>query len=109
VQELLHLAFQQAVDRDAGPLCYYRGDFFRIHLFFEQRTLLLLALQLQFSFANLVFKLADCAIAQARSFFQVGVPLGLFHFLLSLVELFFQVLKTLNGFFFGLPLGCQRF
>jgi len=68
VQELLHLAFQQAVDRDAGPLGNHRGDFFCVHLFLEQRAFLLLALQLQFSFANLVFKLADGAIAQARSF-----------------------------------------
>ena len=33
VQQLLHFAFQQAVDRDASPLTHHRGDFFRVDLF----------------------------------------------------------------------------
>src|SRR5512135_1743031 len=96
--ELLHFAFEQARDRDAGPTRDDGGNFFGIDLLLEERaTSRLEGLDLGFRRLDLLFDTAKFSVAQAGSLLKVGVALGALDLNSRLLKLFLQAAQLGDG------------
>ncbi len=105
VDELLHLAFQQPRDRDAGPLGHHLGDVLLFHLFLQHLHVALQLVQALVLGRQLPLRLGDASVAQLGRLLQVAHPLGLLCLGLGRVDLLLDGLDLADGLFLRLPVG----
>ena len=102
VEQLLALAFQHLVDRDAGPAGNDLRDILRRHRFVDERGLVL-----GIDLRDLLFELRDHAISQLACLCEIAAPLRDLNFGAGAVKLFLQRLDIGDGLLLLLPLGSE--
>ncbi len=104
VQQLLHFAFQQAGDGNAGPAADHLGDVLFVNLFLDQAGAAQFGGFLGF-LLQLAFERHQLAVFQLGGAVEIVLPLGLFDFVPGLLDLLAQLAHALDGGLFGLPAG----
>ncbi len=100
LEELVLLAFQHLVDRDAGPARHDGGDLLGRHRFLGEGVGLLVLDGLE-----LALETGDHAIAELAGAGEVALALRDLDLHAGLVELFLQALDVLDRFLLLLPFG----
>ncbi len=108
LHQFLRFPFQQAPDRNAGPLADQLGDVFLIDLFLEHGCIFLHRAEAFFGFLQLTFGDGDLAVADFRDLGEFAGSLIALGFCFKLLNLLLELANFAYGFLFGLPAGLAR-
>ncbi len=103
MQQLLALALHHARHRNTGRARYHLGNFLRTDLRAQQLEPRPLNLSTGFRPAQLCFELRQPPVLQLGNFLPVTLALGCLHIQLDPVDLFLDVLRTLDFCLFRFP------
>ena len=107
VQELLHLAFHQAADGNAGPARHDVADVFLVDLFLHQARAARLGLQLRFCGGELLLELDQLAVLQLGGAVEIVLALRLLDLQLRRLDLLTQRAQRADRFLLALPACAQ--